>query len=489
MKRIKFLLLVLLNFSAVLLSGQFDEIIDLSYGQDGKVILNLDSLENIRGTKLEIDQFNNQFLIVSQSTGFSVIKLFENGDIDTAFGNEGLLFINVSPITRLSETDISENYLFVIINDFDSETYLYSIDITGNNTQDAFTWKKLPIEPTNGYQYKLSVVEEGIKIVVTNPSLELFDSNMYSLNFGTNLNILSIDTIGFGNSDFSNLFIIKPVIVDGNEIYVGVEHNSLDTFNDCITIRKHRAANLDSSFAENGILFLCEDSLTLRNIFSINDQIVFSVQRNNVHSFSLLDISGNLVNSYTKELPTSVDSLNPIVGINYLSETFTDEGIYFLEIHHNNDWTTDHYLTRFTNEIELDSTFGTNGSYRIPFGSIKNSDANNRLYFCTLDNNIVELLRTRTNITNTLSPLESSTHSIYNVFPNPAQNYITISSEIVKPKYKYQIFNSSGRLLSQGIGDKNEKTIDISDFSSGVFFLIIEKDKQRNYFRIVRAVD
>jgi hypothetical protein len=59
------------------------------------------------------------------------------------------------------------------------------------------------------------------------------------------------------------------------------------------------------------------------------------------------------------------------------------------------------------------------------------------------------------------------------VYPNPAADFITISSNQSLSEQEYKIFDPSGKVIKSGVLQSNENQIDISNFSNGLFLLFV----------------
>jgi len=59
------------------------------------------------------------------------------------------------------------------------------------------------------------------------------------------------------------------------------------------------------------------------------------------------------------------------------------------------------------------------------------------------------------------------------VYPNPAADFITISSTQSLSEQEYKIFDPSGKVVKTGVLQSNENRIDISNFSNGLYLLFV----------------
>src|SRR5690606_13112224 len=73
-----------------------------------------------------------------------------------------------------------------------------------------------------------------------------------------------------------------------------------------------------------------------------------------------------------------------------------------------------------------------------------------------------------------ISAQETNTFSIY---PNPAKSELFLTSKNNSGNLKLIIFNLEGRLLNtQNLNFENQTSIDVSNLSSGIYFLNIEDE-------------
>lgn len=77
---------------------------------------------------------------------------------------------------------------------------------------------------------------------------------------------------------------------------------------------------------------------------------------------------------------------------------------------------------------------------------------------------------------------ESILYDKIDVFPNPAEAQITFETLGKEKIYEISVLDFSGKkVLCESVNEKNKTTLDISDFSSGMYFYFI-RSSGRNYF-------
>jgi hypothetical protein len=89
-------------------------------------------------------------------------------------------------------------------------------------------------------------------------------------------------------------------------------------------------------------------------------------------------------------------------------------------------------------------------------------------------------------VTTTINALSTSDFEKNNfaVYPNPASNHITISSEL-SIDATYEISDINGKLLSIGKVENNRE-IDISQFQSGFYLISVASEYQKQAFKIIK---
>ena len=61
----------------------------------------------------------------------------------------------------------------------------------------------------------------------------------------------------------------------------------------------------------------------------------------------------------------------------------------------------------------------------------------------------------------------------YSLYPNPASKQITLSIKNKKDIFSYRIYNTLGQLMQGGILQENKETITVSQYTSGVYFIVL----------------
>lgn len=74
------------------------------------------------------------------------------------------------------------------------------------------------------------------------------------------------------------------------------------------------------------------------------------------------------------------------------------------------------------------------------------------------------------------------------VYPNPATDFIWLKIESFEPEnLRYQLYDNDGRVLQNNKVDGNEMSIEMSTYSSGIYFLkVIQDNKLVKTFKIIK---
>jgi hypothetical protein len=73
------------------------------------------------------------------------------------------------------------------------------------------------------------------------------------------------------------------------------------------------------------------------------------------------------------------------------------------------------------------------------------------------------------------------------VYPNPARDLVVIKNTLSSTKLSVAVSDATGRVVLTGAIDSNEKKLNISNLSNGVYLLSIkEGDKQLRTIKLVK---
>lgn len=75
---------------------------------------------------------------------------------------------------------------------------------------------------------------------------------------------------------------------------------------------------------------------------------------------------------------------------------------------------------------------------------------------------------------------------LFSIYPNPTQDWLNISKAVLASDSKLQIFNINGILLIERQLSKEELSISIAEFSSGVYFVQISSEGNRQIQKLIK---
>jgi hypothetical protein len=72
----------------------------------------------------------------------------------------------------------------------------------------------------------------------------------------------------------------------------------------------------------------------------------------------------------------------------------------------------------------------------------------------------------------------------FSIFPNPAENFITIQSIQVPQKISYTILDGTGRKILSGKLNKKSELVDISDLVPGIY--LVRFNDESDVFKLIK---
>jgi hypothetical protein len=70
------------------------------------------------------------------------------------------------------------------------------------------------------------------------------------------------------------------------------------------------------------------------------------------------------------------------------------------------------------------------------------------------------------------------------VYPNPAQNYVTIDNQ-TSHLYSYQLRTLDGRVLAEKAGINGRLRVDLNDVATGLYLLTVSENDTRRTFKVM----
>ncbi|MBL0309189.1 MAG: T9SS type A sorting domain-containing protein [Bacteroidetes bacterium] len=81
---------------------------------------------------------------------------------------------------------------------------------------------------------------------------------------------------------------------------------------------------------------------------------------------------------------------------------------------------------------------------------------------------------------------EAKGNEMFTIYPNPARERISISLSPISSILSFQILTPDGRLVLQGRLNGEEAGVNISGLSSGLYFMLVQDDRQRVVRKFVK---
>ena len=418
---------------------------DGSFGINGNLDLNKYLPYPVKWSLLDDDKI----LIFNQNDDtLSIYRLNENGDPDTIFAKQGKMTIDLPEKCFIETILLQDDNKIVLGGGYSceflpaSETtrcyiYLMRLDINGE------------IDSTFG--------ESGTKIYY-----ELNDS-------ASKL---------FHLPDNNYLIVCK-------DSYGGFTHGPRDAF---YLVRILNDGSMDKSFGLDGIVALTGfDGFPNYDVIVLKDQkILILAGFWNDKSIDQLTSEGKMDSTFSVQGKIQFDSsYSRIYDIK-----ITDNGDFY--VLGTVDWNDD-MLLHFSKEGALDTTFGENGFAYLPhigdweiYGKIDMHPADK----ITVQGGYGENTKGRNIIVRLNNSEESDikdlnyAQRLIHIFPNPSSDYFTVDipSDINPEKAKMQVTDLYGRLILEKQGFEILTRHDVSGWSEGIYFVVIQEGK--NIFRI-----
>lgn len=466
----------------------------------------------------------------------SIFCVAQDGSYDVSFGNNGNITYDITPFGENHEIrSFNQDNLgntFVILESYDPIESDYLTRLMSFSSEGLLNENfgnngiiSLPNENSN-YRNLITLPDNTFFIVTSENSVLTFkkylNNGEYDFSFGNNGQLIPLINGETGSS---------YVLDEENNIYV--IGYLLDAQNDSYHIYKYSlSGTIDTSFGNNGILSntvnnalgLKAGGIQLNNNF-LYVSTSFNENGNNVIKVSRLFLDGSLDVEYGTN---GYIAIPEIVPYNYGGYNIFLDGSLLLSYSYidNNTFQIFRKTIKFSSSGTMIQNFGNNGEIEGFAGGIMQQ--NNRVILNgtyldwegglhpfykrfrangAIDTNFEfagnygeywsfglkmlkdgKLLLLGTDVwyngpefnlyikrfnNNPLS-IEENTLNRFNIFPNPSNGIFTIALPENVSSTNYTIYSSMGLLIKEGVIDATNKTLDLSLYSSGLYFLNLE---------------
>lgn len=449
-------------------SGSFDFIVvrylengqlDLSFGDQGKVVLdfgstqeNVEFIHYLPENKILIGGYSN----LSPNTRSYVVRLFEDGRIDSSFANQGVLSFKYGRSTGILNMDLQEDgkYVFGCIGVIDTLDVDFlvtrfhpdgQIDTSFNHTgwtyYDFMTRENIPFDMFVQKDHKIFLSGcSGVYPKANFAFVRYNEDGSLDSSFGTNG---SAQTDFAGNQDVAYSSIIQE---DGSFYTSGTVRDSITNY-DFALAKYNPDGSLDQRFGING-----------KRTYDFKGPVDFGLYMKQQKDGKLLVCGEN--NVLTK---------NSFV------------------------------VVRFDKEGTIDPTFGVNGIAALDVVNILTDDTPS--FTLQQDEKIVMVgnYKDGTNINFLVmrflnDDISASHEGIFNLLriaPNPIDEKLILHNSSGDTKYNIAIVHPNGSILQQNTiqFDHEYYELQLSNVKSmvpGVYFLKWENDKKRGVLPFVK---
>ncbi|WP_422104892.1 T9SS type A sorting domain-containing protein [Winogradskyella sp.] len=480
--------------------GLTDEVFDIAFQTDGKILAAGSARNSTTGTD------------------FAVARYMPDGTLDSTFGINGLVSVDIRGYsTSSNQTDIARK-VFV---QTDGKIVLAGTcpRIPSDNTEESFAIIRLNSDGsldttygTNGKTFFDLGIDSECEDAVMLPDNSVIMMGSAEINFDRYFAVAKVDPFGFLDTEFSidgkqTANVVNDVNANGfggfvdqnNRIVMGGE-----TGGEYVIMRFTPTGNLDTTFNGTGIVSTADVSGGNPEIISIgelSDGKIFAVaQHVTVNNFNIALLRYNSdgtidttfgnngylvidIDNGSEDIPYDM-VIQPddkaIISGGYVS---TSNDFYFLTLRVNTDGTLD---TTFSSDGVRLELFGTSSSYNAntvniqPDGKIIVGGGSGFTVCCNRDYALVRYSN------NTLNIDEIEEDQDISIYPNPTDNKIIIKSN--HSFLKFNIYDINSKLLKEVNLDQASFNHDISleGLEKGVYFLKIISNKGITVERIIK---
>lgn len=450
---------------------------DLSFGNDGVVIYELAGDDHwINGVD---ENSNGRILALIKTIDFQtndLVRIFAfnpDGSIDTQYGNNGILEIT-TPNTNFNDLKILPNNSYFLVGFTNSVFTIYKYNEEGS--LDTSFGDNGALQPYgNGVVGGSSMVINedqtlfflGNQIIQDIPHIlfyKFLENGIPDTSFGDNGVVL------YSLGNVTNAFAGIRKINDFFYVGIGYQENSVPTRN---IYKFSLDGEIDATFGTNGrvIIPMEEQFSTIFNVLN-DDNIIIggSYYDSNTDSMVRKTIKINSQGQINQNFGNG-GVINGLSG-GYIqgNQRFILDGTFFdfeggaspFYARYFPNGTQDNTFQFFSNYVEL-------GSFTVKhLQNGKMLILGSDIWYNGPEINII--LQRFNN-----SPLSVSDIDINNiaVYPNPSSGVFQLQHNLPFSNNTYDIYDSFGKKVKTGILSENIPSIDISEFSSGVYFLKI----------------
>lgn len=479
--------------------GQTPGSLDSSFGTGGKTNSTYFVWQSINQIAIQADGKIigvGQCGTVSGNRNFYVVRYNSNGSIDTTFATNGFLNIDVSGGSYFDEAQTvklqADGKILVggIVGTIMSRYYLGVIRLNQNGTVDTtfgdqgkslFTMTGFTTSSSNDFTLKDIALQPDGKIVV---------AGMYNNKYS----VARLNTDGSLDSDFSNDGKVtvdfgtnieeatKIKILSDSRILIGGRSNS-SIASWCIL---QPDGSLDTSFGTGGKrTFIFDNLFTFGTLYFLPDSSILVGGRNSqdaaLYKLSIngapdttFGTNGKVVidvDNSSSDTPIAKLDIDITGKIYAVGTTQTGGSSYF-------------YLLNFNNNGTLNTNFSFDGKVLVNFGGLSSYgqtvllQPNGRVLVAGYTGGLKDSSSIARFLNSpSLSTAETVSESKFTISPNPAKDYFMIlDSTKMTNNQKVEILDELGRIVKTLFVSAENSRINVSDLTSGVYLVKVNNN-------------
>ncbi|TBX71321.1 T9SS type A sorting domain-containing protein [Flavobacterium silvisoli] len=502
MKKLQFILILTLLTSAVKVFSQ-PGVIDSSYATNGSVLTTYNP-----GLFIPVSSVIQQNGYVVMMGGYGVpasgvaqiglSRHKDDGTIDTSFGTNGFISINVNNKTYGHSLILQQDGKIVIAGYIENSPTSISLLVvrltTDGNLDPMFGNNGIAIFNNNMNAFSVKVQLDDKIVVGGNCGNEFAIARLNtdgSLDMDFGFNGLATTTI----TTSANQSQINAVSIQNDGKIVAAGQANINSINICFCLVRYDSnGNIDTDFGINGKVLTNLNPYSVEIISGMviqqDGKIVVTGHADQSTVIARYDNTGVLDTLFGTDGISTITYGNSSLSLSLLIQP--DNKIVIVG---NSPLPNDKFLiARYTDSGILDVTFNTSGYNLGSFGNNNNrfnsillqSDGKLLATGFTQIGNDVYTVIARFNSGLDLNNDEFVVNKNIRVYPNPTKGIISFNNS----KFGYEsvtVFNYLGQqVLIPIVCFQSENTIDLSNLSNGIYFLQFTRDKEMTIKKIIK---
>ena len=475
------------NKNAALCRYQTNGNLDSTFGNNGKVLSDFENNQQDEIKVVKVHPLTGNIVvggasIISSSVSKPVVaRYLPNGSLDTSFDNDGIRLLWI--------TNLDYQYLYSV----------EDIAVQPNGKITAVGWRDFPALDWDADKWVCRINSDGtVDNTFSNDGVEVYNGSfngndkafglllrpdnsillagagyLSTLAYDFTLNEISTDgsnVLNSSNNDFGSTKddVAYALLEDVNGKLISVGTSSTNTTSDFAMVRVNANYSADNSFGTNGKV------TTTFNANGVNVCYDAALQADN--KIVAVGFTGNdiAIARYLGTAQAQLDAFQLTLPVNQaVNQNFATL---------NFNWTDAFGATSYELTLDTLSTFDGATQTFNPTNSaltVNNLIPSTQYFWKVRATDGTNFGQSSPVWSFTTKPLDSSSipniSSInFNVYPNPANDYIALENMNFKDETPYRIFSSTGILVIAGTISNNFYNISIKHLPAGVYYIQIE---------------